>query len=258
MICDVCGSVTENVWAYDYYALLSGEKYIRCPECRTPIFADGLRYVLEFRYNHNHDSKGRFCSGSGSGSSAGTGRGIDNSPKSGYNDSNDTAIAITDEAISRVPKMNVFEDDNINRAIQEHSKELLREARKYPTGTEVGAVIELDNVSKISGNGFIKGADGELTVSIPKCPSAGVTIHNHPSGETFSMSDINKFSSDTNAKAMYVIGNNGKCYTLKKNANFNWIEFEFKKIDLGNNPNSADKVLKEPEYYGFSYYKSQN
>ena len=155
--------------------------------------------------------------------------------------------------------MNVFEDDNINCAVQEHSKELLKEARKYLAGTELGAVIELDNVNKISSDGFLHGADGGFTVSIPKCKSPGVTIHNHPSGETFSVRDIHKFGADTYASAMYVVGNNGKCYALKKNSNFNdcWSKLTLKitQIEFGLSGHSVNDILSGAEEYGLKYYE---
>ena len=81
------------------------------------------------------------------------------------------------------------------------------------------------------------------------------TPHNHPSGGTFSEFDIDRFVIDEKAKAMCVIGNNGKWYILKKTSSFDWIDFEKSVLQISNKDDYAELVLKGAEKYGFKYYE---
>ena len=82
-----------------------------------------------------------------------------------------------------------------------------------------------------------------------------ISIHNHPSGETFSGRDIDKFAYDKNHSAMCVVGNNGKLFILRKTEKFNWVEFGLKTIDFQDSADYAQTVLKGADNYGLEYYK---
>ena len=167
-------------------------------------------------------------------------------------DNNRNEIKITDEVINSLQKIDVFEDDTINQAVLKHTKELLQEAQKHTSGTEIGKHVPLD-LNPDNVKTFI-GEENGHTVNLGKCKISAVTIHNHPSGETFSRRDIDKFVIDENAKAMYVIGNNGKWYALRKNENFDWMQFQIKTFTISDAPDFNEQILKGANNYGFTYY----
>lgn len=167
-------------------------------------------------------------------------------------DSNENEIEITNDMINNLQKLNVFENDAVNQLILEQTRELLREAQKHALGTEIGKHIPLDlNPENIR---TMIGDESDHTVDLGKCEVPAVTIHNHPSGETFSGGDISRFIVDENARAMYVIGNNGKWYALRKNEDFNWMQFQMKTFAISDAPDFNEQVLREADSYGFTYY----
>lgn len=176
-----------------------------------------------------------------------------------YNDSKEGIIEITDESISKVQKIDVFEDDNINRAVQNYSKILLTKAREHSAETEVGAIIEFSRLNDLTDKDFIVGAEDKSKVNLPKCPTPGIVIHNHPSGGTFSPRDVHRFSADENAVALYAIGNNGKCYAIKKTEKFNelWSSLAFKlaKVESPDYKDTIEEIFAEAENYGLKYYE---
>lgn len=52
----------------------------------------------------------------------------------------------------------------------------------------------------------------ESTVEMMKLDGDYISIHNHPSGKTFSLRDFDAFSRDNKLKIMMVLGNNGNIY----------------------------------------------
>ena len=167
-------------------------------------------------------------------------------------DSNENEIEITNDIIDNLQKLNVFENDAVNQLVLEQTRELLREVQKHALGTEIGKHIPLDlspeNIKTMTGD------EGDHTVDLGKCEVPAVTIHNHPSGEMFSGGDISRFIVDENAKAMYVIGNNGNWYALRKNEDFDWMQFQMKTFAISDAPDFNEQILKEAGNYGFTYY----
>ena len=168
-------------------------------------------------------------------------------------DSSQYEIEIHNDTIEKLEKIVVYENDTINQIVLQQAKELLTEAQQYPLGTEIGKIIPLDLPN--SNVKTLVGKNGDHTVNLGLCEVPSITMHNHPSGETFSKGDISRFVSDENARAMYVIGNNGKWYALRKKEGFNWVEFQMKTFKISKDPNFAEKVLKDAENYGFTYYQ---
>lgn len=170
-----------------------------------------------------------------------------------YSDGNGEPILITDEAIASVPKLNVFSDET-NERIQKESRHILETAKDLPLNSEVGYSLPLD-----LSNGKKKiGEPGEGTVAIPKLDVPYISIHNHPSGESFSVKDLDFFANDKHCKAIVVVGNNGKLFTMKKDDNVdNTGFFEYiMRRQFGFLPDLSEKeFLKGAEKYGYKYYE---
>lgn len=115
-------------------------------------------------------------SGSGGGSSGGSLR-----------DSSSGNIKITDEVIDKIPKADFFDDNEKNERYQQANKDLLKEAQKHPVGTEVSIIYD-ENMKLIKGHGYIIGGIGSVEIDDHDKPYHA--FHNHPSGETFSPSDL--------------------------------------------------------------------
>lgn len=65
------------------------------------------------------------------------------------------------------------------------------------------------------------GSSGSGTVGCYKPLYDYITLHNHPSGGTFSIEDIRTFAFDNKMKYLIAIGNNGNQYVISKTSNFN-------------------------------------
>lgn len=237
--CDLCASLT-------------GERFRiseRRPGTNFPPLHPWCRCFFDIVYEKNSGKYSEKNAGSKRLTSA------SNRGKIGYKDSEEKGIAITDEIIGNIPEINIFEDPAVNKAVQESAKALLTEAKKHAVGTEIASVIPLNLKNKAR---MTVGEEEAYTVEIPEIGEENVTIHNHPSGETFSGRDIRKFVVSENSKAMYVIGNNGKWYVLRKKDDFNWMRFQIKTIAIEDDPNFNQIILKGAEDYGFTYYEGND
>lgn len=65
------------------------------------------------------------------------------------------------------------------------------------------------------------GKSGQGSVKMYSPPFDYIALHNHPSGGTFAINDLDKFVENANLKVMIVVGNNGNQYLMKKTNNFN-------------------------------------
>lgn len=128
-------------------------------------------------------------------------------------------IEITMQSIANVKAFNCELLDKSKQArLMNAHKRLLMVVRKEKIGTEYAAAFDLD-MNQI--DDYIKGESGENRVKLPKCNIPFIVIHNHPSGEIFSESDILHFINDDNMRLLTVVGNNGKIYAVEKTAGFN-------------------------------------
>lgn len=156
-------------------------------------------------------------SGSGGGSSGGSLR-----------DSSSGNIKITDETIDKVPKADIFGDEEKNERYQQANKDLLKEAQKQPAGTEVSIIYD-ENMKPIvvrdeKGNvvkeyGYNVGKMGKVKIENYDKPYHA--FHNHPSGETFSPDDILGMTNHSNMQSISAIGNNGNVYCMLKGTKAN-------------------------------------
>lgn len=167
-------------------------------------------------------------------------------------DSGKDGIPITDTVIDSLPEIHVFQDEQLNLRLHKQAADLLAEAQTHTIGTELAKIIPLNSDLPIPDT--IVGEESGFTVIIPKCSDLSITLHNHPSGSTFSDRDIRNFVSDRKANAMAVVGNNGKWYVLKKNDDFDWIKFE-RQVFFVDTSKFSEIILKEASNFGFTYYE---
>lgn len=141
---------------------------------------------------------------------------LEKSSRSGIlKDTGYQGVPITEEAIQRVP---LVQPDgwSIEQAerLQTAHRDLLRAVMDKPVGTEAGAVYTPDMrlIERKIGK--------EHQISIPQYAEPYVFIHNHPSGLTFSISDIENFGTRFDLEIMTAVGNDGTIYFLQKIAEY--------------------------------------
>lgn len=226
-----------------------------CAEKRAEIEAKTLDiyhslwydYLTELRYNHNHDSKGRFCSGGGSGT-----------VQSSYHDPENAPMEITDEAINSVPEFTEFDTPEQNAAVREACKAVLQKVQKSKLNTEALALIDIStNKFKVH-----KGEEGEGTVPAKSLDVPFISVHNHPSGRTFSIDDMAPFHQNNNCKGIVVVGNDGKSvYTMQKANDYVSHEFlpHIMKKEMGvSEYKTNNELFKGAEKYGVKYIERYN
>lgn len=188
-------------------------------------------------------------------------------------------IAITDIAISKVPRTQIFGFTNEQNAfIQEQHKEVLRIARelcKRNNSNGMEAVILLDTHTWDSW--VIEGKRDRL-VDINDNPKAKeildtspknslILLHNHPSTGTFSARDLRTFCNNDSIYIMTAVGNDGSIYILRKDVDFNAGEvlLEYGKLAehyknkgcLYNATEAINFMLKHAENYNMKYKKGR-
>ncbi len=141
---------------------------------------------------------------------------LEKSSRSGIlKDTGYQGVPITEEAIQRVPLVQP-EGWSIEQAerLQAAHRDLLRAVMDKPVGTEAGAVYTPDMrlIERKIGK--------EHQISIPQYAEPYVFIHNHPSGLTFSISDIENFGTRFDLEIMTAVGNDGTIYFLQKIAEY--------------------------------------
>ena len=173
---------------------------------KKPVFGDGHRII-----DNVPDGNGG-SSGGGSGGTAASGSSSGN-------------IKITDEAIGKVPKPDIFGDEEKNKRYQQANKDLLKEAQKHPVGTEVSIIYD-ENMKPIKDHGYVVGEKlGQVRIDDHDKPYHA--FHNHPSGETFSPDDLIIFGQRKNQMSITAVGNNGNVYCIFKTSNANSTGYKY-------------------------------
>ena len=176
-------------------------------------------------------------------------------------DINITPIKITQKAIDNIrqPESDILSPYAIRR-LQEAQKELLRYIENDAAGVE--ALIELD----LQGNELGRYKGGKMSVKASKRETDFISIHNHPSGDTFSLDDLSIFAVDENMKILCVVGNNGTVYSIEKTEEIDFAGlYHLLKEAIKAEPNFKkgpqqyvdfmEKILKGAEQYGYKYRK---
>lgn len=190
-------------------------------------------------------------------------------------------IAITDIAISKVPKTHIPGFNNQqNEFIQNKHKELLEKVQKLnhannSTKMEVGILIDIHTWQSWD----IEGKK-ECEVEMKDNPEAfqnltsgnknsKMFMHNHPSTGTFSGEDVKTFCNNDTLYMMTVIGNDASVYILMKDIQFNaervlmdYMEFAMKYLKKGHVNNNGTlairDILNNASNYGLIYKKGRH
>lgn len=185
----------------------------------TPCRLNYIRktYIIDIGKGEDfstRDEHGRFTGSVPHGSSGGSSGGSGGTAR----DSGSGDIKITDAAIEKVPKIDVFDDEEKNKRYQQANKDLLKEAQKQPVGTEVSIIYD-KNMNPIKDHGYVVGEKGKVKIESYDKPYHA--FHNHPSGETFSPDDILGMTNHSNMQSISAIGNNGNVYCMLKGTKAN-------------------------------------
>ena len=180
---------------------------------------------------------------------------VANSAESGIiRDSRNEFLTITEQSISRINTLNVFGDDRDNK-VAEAMRTMLNSVIDKEPGIETTSIFALEDMRLIDTR-TAESADG--TVRPLNHDKPFVSIHNHPSGGTFSFRDVLVFQEQRNCRCLYVVGNNGYGYALEKKDSYNdtaFFEFLMKrKFNYTTYP-SEKEFLKECEKYGVKYFE---
>ena len=149
------------------------------------------------------------------------------------------------------------------KLLQKAHRQLLKDVKDYPAGTEASATYSMDlslldkRIGKIG------------SVGITKHQQYYIAIHNHPSNETFSYDDIYFFSRNPYQKVLTVVGNKGSVYILNKTSKWQDIGFGIfiedvygKYPDYNTSMESRIKcvteILEGAKKYGIEYQKAIN
>lgn len=169
---------------------------------------------------------------------------------------------VTEKAIQNVPNIHsqgLTKEQNVK--LQTAHKDLLRFIKGVGLGIEAMAVYDMA-MNQLS---RVKGADvGKVKGKSPDTPQ--IVIHNHPSGETFTMEDLLLFLKHPNIKILTAVDNaTGKVFVIEKLDDYNisgvvhYInEQQAAFPDWESDPEKyvafMEKVLKGAEQYGIRYY----
>ena len=196
-VCDfyIPNDLTDELYGF----ILDVEKELN----QTPYYK-----VYKYSDSQPRGENGRWIDAGGSGGSSG----------GEFRDSASGNIEITDEAIGKVPKMDVFGDEEKNKRYQQANKDLLKEAQQQPVGTEVSIIYD-ENMNPIKGHSYVIGEFG--SVKIDDFDKPYHAFHNHPSGETLSPGDLLNLTERDNQLSITAIGNNAKSYCMIKTKNAN-------------------------------------
>lgn len=155
-------------------------------------------------------------------------------------------------------------DEAGQQALARAHRELLQAAAAHPVGTEVACCYGLDMqpLSKI----IISGQQGR--VRIPDQDVPYIAAHTHPSGLTFSPSDIRRFALRENMRMLTAVGNDGTVYAIEKTAQFDrsglLALFRDSEIRLAaaKDPKELQEImqqlLKEAKQYGANFYAGRD
>ncbi len=154
---------------------------------------------------------------------------------------------ITEEAIQRVPQIRPegWSSEQAER-LQEAHRELLRSVQGRPVGTEAGAIYSPD-LRLIERK---VGAAAAQRIVIPRCHEPHIFMHNHPSGEIFSYTDLTSFLANDKMYGMTAVGNTGKLYAVFKKEIYDGFRFWKALDDASSRLSKAEEKSDIKQYIG--------
>jgi len=180
-------------------------------------------------------------------------------------DSNVGLYPITRESIESVPQFTEFASPEINEAVHKACVEILEYLVNDQIGTEGTISLPISKVVEYNAGKLVmkdlkdKGESGDGGVRIIDLNEPYIAIHNHPSGATFSIKDLDCFGRLSNCKGIVVIGNNGKStYSLIKNANYDSYGFSWLRAMKAVGLKTESVFFEEVTDYGVYYTTRTN
>ena len=225
------------------------------PKALTDNLWQVIINLRKYSDSQPRDDHGRWTDGGGGDSSSSGGGSA--KPNESYSDSSGGFLPITQSAIDNIPKIDVFDDPKVNTTVHNVCREILTDLKKDKIGTEESISFDL----KLTKRRKIKGAQGEGGVKISKLDTPYISVHNHPSGKTFSVKDLVGFHDDKNCRGIVVVGNNGKIFAMKKTSAFQstgFFEYCMKRQYGFFSFKSEKDFMKGAEKYGVKYYERTN
>ena len=140
------------------------------------------------------------------------------------NDVNLMPLPINSESLSSIQSFpcDLLSPQLQNRLKNEHKK-LLISVSGRPLGTEAGATYDLQ-MNRINS---VVGESGAGNIMIPKESVPYIAVHTHPTGGTFTHTDLRLFAKDSNMVMLTAVGNNGAVYAIEKTDIFSWTAYTF-------------------------------
>lgn len=185
-------------------------------------------------------------------------RGILDDIKGGY-------LPVTEQSIKAVQPFTCRVLDKAGQqALARAHRELLQSAAAHQMGTEVARCYGMD--MRPLGETIISGQKGR--VRIPDQDVPYIAAHTHPSGLTFSPSDIRRFALRENMRMLTAVGNDGTVYAIEKTAQFDrsglLALFRDSEIRLAAAKDTKElqetmqQFLKEAKQYGANFYAGRD
>lgn len=181
---------------------------------------------------------------------------------SSMQDINLDPLPITAQSIASVKKFSCrILSSTLQTKLQNEHKKLLISVSSKPLGTEAGATYDLSMRVLHT----VIGEDSAGKVFIPQEDIPHVAIHTHPTGGTFTHTDLQLFARRGNLKMLTAVGNDGTVYAVEKKDAFSLLEFQryWEKVknthpdyleDPAEYAACIQDLLKGADHYGVWYY----
>lgn len=186
------------------------------------------------------------------------GRGILDDITGGY-------LSVTAQSIKAVQPFTcrVLDEAGQQELARAH-RELLQSVDDNPVGTEAARCYGLD--MRPLGETIISGQKGRVRIPDQNVPY--IAAHTHPSGLTFSPSDIRRFALRENMRMLTAVGNDGTVYAIEKTAQFDrsgllalFCDSEIR-LATAKDPKELQEImqqlLKEAKQYGANFYAGRD
>lgn len=183
----------------------------------------------------------------------------------------DHKIFITDMAIEKVAYVAVPDmSEEVNLCLRNEHRELLQIAKEQNNSNEVSTIISLVQHRKavVLGDEFsVQTGSSPEAMGIFSIAATGeiMYLHNHPSTNNFSLTDIATFLRESQIGLLSVVTNQGTVYILHKNKNYSFqgaatlftpIVLKYQKKLIGHNE-AVKAFLKICEQGGIDYVRSK-
>ena len=131
-------------------------------------------------------------------------------------------LPITTQSIGSVKKFSCqLLPPALQTKLQNEHKKLLISISRKPLGTEAGATYDLSMKPLHK----VVGEDKAAKVFIPKEEVPHIAIHTHPTGGTFTHTDLRLFAKNDTMKMLTAVGNNGAVYAVEKTDQYTRVKF---------------------------------